>query len=170
MYVKWGFRAEESIKRGQEQRTTEWHKALIWPGHEELYGKLFADEPIEWNRIGHFQDVTMRQIAERVLPDSAGTTYVDHEIVNEEFGGIRPPTGRFHLYCSALNLGSKSLVLEVGMERDFKVSFEDTSFEDNELYVTTDVANLPECDHMLLYLTGQTWTRAEASAALAEER
>ena len=29
----------------------------------ELYDHLFAHDPIEWNRIGHFQDVTMRLIA-----------------------------------------------------------------------------------------------------------
>ena len=47
--VKWGFRRE-----GQEAGPSD---GLIWPGGEALYGHLFADSAIEWNRIGHFQDV-----------------------------------------------------------------------------------------------------------------
>ena len=35
---------------------------------EELYSTLFSYEPVDWNRIGAFQDVTMRLIAERLLP------------------------------------------------------------------------------------------------------
>ena len=34
---------------------------------EELYSTLFSYEPVDWNRIGAFQDVTMRLIAERLL-------------------------------------------------------------------------------------------------------
>jgi len=37
------------------------------------------------------------------------------------------------------------------------------------LHVTAEAAKLSECDHMLLYLTSQTWTRGEASAALGRE-
>lgn len=39
------------------------------PSSEQLVEALFKLEPIEWNRIGHFQDVTLRLIAERLLPD-----------------------------------------------------------------------------------------------------
>ena len=41
------------------------------PVAQKLYDATFQYEPIEWNRIGHFQDVTMRLIAQRLLPDSA---------------------------------------------------------------------------------------------------
>ena len=34
---------------------------------------------------------------------------------------------------------------------------------------TSDLQQLAQCDHMLLYLNSQTWTRGEASAALAAE-
>merc|ERR1719424_2605387 len=37
---------------------------------------LFAEPPIEWNRIGAFQDVTMRLIARRLLPAGFGATYL----------------------------------------------------------------------------------------------
>ena len=50
MYAKWDFNTEPDGPRGQE-----------------LYDHLFKHEPIEWNRLGVFQDVTMRLIAERLL-------------------------------------------------------------------------------------------------------
>ena len=37
------------------------------------------------------------------------------------------------------------------------------------LFATTDADRLAECEHMLLYLKGLTWTRGEASEALAED-
>merc|ERR1711998_299044 len=39
----------------------------------------------------------------------------------------------------------------------------------NELHVTEEEANMQECDHVLLYLTSQTWTRGKDSAALGDE-
>ena len=47
-YTKWGF--EDDGPKGAE-----------------LYEALFAQDPIEWNRIGAFQDVTMRMIAAEAL-------------------------------------------------------------------------------------------------------
>ena len=48
-YDKWGF----------DRGTT--------PNGAELYGTLFASAPLEWERIGAFQDVTMRLLAEWLL-------------------------------------------------------------------------------------------------------
>ena len=48
-YGKWGFDAAA-------------------PPGQDLYKHLFASDAIMWSRIGHFQDVTMRLIAERLLP------------------------------------------------------------------------------------------------------
>jgi membrane protease YdiL (CAAX protease family) len=59
-YDKWGFAADGVLGEG-------------------LADALFAREPIEWNRIGAFQDVTMRLIAERLLPDGHRPTYVEGE-------------------------------------------------------------------------------------------
>ena len=42
------------------------------PRADALHAMLFHREPIEWNRIGHFQDITLRLIAERLLPNLAG--------------------------------------------------------------------------------------------------
>ena len=54
------------------------------PKGAELCKALFAQAPIEWTRLGAFQDVTIRLIAERLLPgDAAGTTYVDQELTQQ---------------------------------------------------------------------------------------
>jgi len=153
-YDKWAFNNESDAPRAKS-----------------LYEHLTAYESIEWNRIGHFQDVTMRLIAERLLAaDAAGTTYVDREIISRKREPLSPPSSSYHVYCSELNLGAKELVAEVSRERDFTVSFDAkaTNKMPNRLYVTTDIANLAECDHMMLYLNGQTWTRGEASAAFGD--
>ena len=53
------------------------------PRSDVLVERLFAEEPIEWNRIGHFQAVTLRLIAERLLPHGAGSTFVPSELVSQ---------------------------------------------------------------------------------------
>ena len=125
LYVEWGFRTEESIVNGQEERTTEWHKALVWRGGEELHQMLTEREPIEWNRIGYFQDVTMRLIAERLLPgDCAGTTIVDNELSSQTHGGL-PKLGtelEFHIYHSPLNPGAYQLLQELADARQFELA------------------------------------------------
>jgi hypothetical protein len=40
---------------------------------------------------------------------------------------------------------------------------------DSTLAATTKLTDLVECDHMLLYLNAQTWTRGSASDILADE-
>ena len=140
---------------------------------EALSEYLFAHEPIEWNRIGHFQDVTMRLIAERMLPNAAGSTYVKREVVNQKLGQLRRPKSNYHLYCSALNPGALELMKEVGCQLHFEVHLEkrvpSKAKTTNTLLLTSDVSELVECDHMLLYLNGMTWTRGDASAALSDE-
>jgi len=153
-YAKWGFNKEPEAPRAKL-----------------LYEHLTTHEPIEWNRIGHFQDVTMRLIAERLLPNAAGTTYVDHELINQKRKLLSPPSATYHVYCSAFNPGAKELIEEVsgkcGLE--LKIEAKATPNTPNTLCMTTDVANLPQCDHMMLYLTGQTWTCHGGSAALGHE-
>ena len=60
-YPKWGFDSDG-------------------PCGEELYSSLFEHEPIDWNRIGHFQDVTLRLIAQRLLPAGRAACYVQGEL------------------------------------------------------------------------------------------
>ena len=49
--------------------------------------------------IGIFQDVTMRLIAERLLEDAAGTTYVDGELISHKLKALPPPKDehKFHI-------------------------------------------------------------------------
>ena len=211
--------------------------AATTPSGSALYDHLFAREPIEWNRLGVFQAVTMRLIAERlllpvghgdendtqtVLPSPHGQSsssraqssaaicsstsapqsaprqpqstsqalgglftprtprpteryYVDGEIVSIRLGALPPPVqpgAAYHLYCSAHNLGAIELMEEASRERGFRLvnaPFHHGEPAANVLYVTSDPTQLSTCDHALLYLTSQTWTRGEASAALAAE-
>lgn len=175
---------------------------------EALYDHLFAHSPIEWNRIGHFQDVTMRLIAERLLPaGAAGSTYVDNEVISRKRRPLPPPQRTFHVYCSELNPGAAALLDEVALALGMTLSREAQAYEHKHkhkhsgsnrsslilssarasrfigsgrastaasdehdvLAVTDDFENLATCDHMLLYLTSQTWTRGAASDALADE-
>ena len=70
-----------------------------------------AYPPIEWNRIGLFQDVTMRLIAERLLPDASDKMYVDGELISQKLRPLMPPShGRtHHVYCSPHNPGALGL-------------------------------------------------------------
>jgi hypothetical protein len=75
------------------------------PGGAECTGALFEDAPIEWNRIGAFQDVTLRLIAERMLPKVHGKTYLSGELVHHHVE-LPPPSSRgyrFHLYVSQVS-------------------------------------------------------------------
>ena len=81
-YVEWGL----------QQDMDEW--GFKRPEPEHLYRALFESEgatQIEWNRIGAFQDVTMRLIAEALLPEKLrGGTYVQGELV-QHIPDLRPP-------------------------------------------------------------------------------
>ena len=115
------------------------------PRGAELYEALFHDEPIEWNRIGDFQDVTMRLIAERLLSEGQkGTTYVEGEISQTHALGNHAVVC---VYVSHNNPGCLEVLKEVG--------------EFVKLEVTHELANLGSCDHMVLCLNGLTWTRGD---------
>jgi len=92
------------------------------------------------------------------------------------------------VYCSSLNPGSLALMKELARERNLHplVGVESTkqqhpssfgrrlssargSTPRSTLHLATDNAMLASCDHMLLYLTSQTWTRGAESDALAGE-
>ena len=106
--------------------------------------------------------------AERLLPDATGTTYVDREVVSQKRKLLSPPSKGFHVYCSKHNPGAEAFMAEVSDKCgfDLNVKTEVIAKTHNVLYITSDGTNLSKCDHVLLYLTSQTWTRGEASAAL----
>ena len=121
---------------------------------------------------------TMRLIAERLLPPAAaGTTYVDREIVNIKLAPLGRPSAEHHLYCSGLNPGASALLAELSQARGYELALKRRGSHArkrkpdpvNTLRVTASVEDISNCDHMLLYLTGQTWTRGKASSDLAVE-
>jgi len=206
-FAKWGFDAETT------------------PNAQALHDHLFQAEPIEWNRIGIFQDVTMRLLAERLLHDADGTTYVDGELIWQTHKPLPPPKRKhiFHVCCSEHNLGAFALMEELAEVQGFTLDLPDEGkgacgafgefssavasparasadsparrssadrrpssagqepsfmgflqeagqqLQGEVLVVTKSIDSLAECDHLLLYLTSQTWTRGEASEELADE-
>ena len=99
----------------------------------------------------HWQDVTLRLIAERLLPAEHPPTFVQGELVDQPVPHLPPPTGQFHVCCSQVNAGAAALLSEVAERTGLAVQ------------VCDDEARLDECDCMLVYLNSATWTSGEAS-------
>jgi len=136
--------------------------ASIWgyelPSATELFQALCASEPVEWNRLQIFQDVTMQRIVERLLPDGHPPTYLQGDLTRRKYSLLSPSNGRrYHAYCSKHNAGADILADEV--RKELKLDFD----------VATNFDQLDECECMLVYLTSLTWTRGEDSDALAKE-
>lgn len=114
-YDKWGF---ASPTTGQ---------SLATPAAQALYDHIFAMEPIEWNRIGCFQDVTMRLIAEAILPATLhGKMYVQGELIHQRPDlGLPNGDASFHLYCSPHNPGAAELVTELADAHNLKLGMGD---------------------------------------------
>ena len=142
-----------------------------------LHSALFGCPCIEWNRIPAFMDVTMRLLAERLLPEAAvGTVYTPAEVsrqrrsrdslakISRQRGSrdsslaeVSGDAGRgLVVHCSRHNAGALELVAEVGRAQQLSIS------------VSSDVGQLRSCECMLVYLDARTW-RSAASDALAEE-
>ena len=112
--------------------------------------------------VGFFQDVTMRLIADHILPPSAsgqGVTYLQGEVSVEHPSLPSPQLGHsHHVYVSKLNEGASAFICE--MVESLGI----------EIRQTPDVGAMASCDCMLLYLTSLTWTRGTpTSTAFAAE-
>ena len=147
-YAKWGFQGDGG------------------PQGEALFKALFANDYIEWDRIGCFQDVTMRLIATRLLPEemlaakdgAQRGVYVQGEVVNRKTALKKPASGkRFHVYCSPLNEGAAAVIDEVGKAFGFTVE------------QTNEMSELGQCAKFVVYLTALTWRSGETSAQFADE-
>ena len=108
-------------KWGLSDEMEEW--GFLQPSSVLLYDKLFngKEEPIEWNRIGFFQDVTLRLIANRILPRSLGKTYVQGELVSCKALPMQPPAGTHHIYVSTNNPGAFQVLAEVTSKRSISL-------------------------------------------------
>ena len=151
-YAKWGFQGDGG------------------PQGEALFKALFANDYIEWDRVGCFQDVTMRLIATRLLPEemlaakggakrgAKRGVYVQGEVVNKTPALEEPASGkRFHVYCSPLNVGAAAVIDEVGKASGFTVE------------QTNEMSELGQCAKFVVYLTALTWRSGETSAQFADE-
>jgi hypothetical protein len=138
----------------------------------------------------------MRLIAERAVLDASkrGTTIVQDELANNipVFRAPRLKTAKYHVYSSPSNLGAEALLKELAkshkitMKKQASLRRQSTALgaslsyvkrtsqarltaNSHLLRVTTNVDDLPYCDHMLVYLTSQTWSGGERSTLFAEE-
>ena len=178
-YEQWGF--DEGEPRGAQ-----------------LAAALFDHvEPIEWNRLGEFQDVTMRLIAQRLLPDNFGKTSVRGEITvdvdtsdlhpdavklaDKEFmtGAQQAQAGLFaRMWSNALVLfgteanttaGGEAMVNSHRVYVSRHNEGADKLAKEAGLAATRELGELERCTHFLLYLDGRTWTSGERSEALGCE-
>jgi len=154
-----------------------WAKAwgqpdLRLPTGEEIVAALFETQPaVVWYRLADFQDVSMRLIAERLLPNAPQaaspyrqTAYMRGEIVQQVKGKLKLPAVRvdceFHLYLSPSSPGGGTAGLNIAEELKALLP---------TLTWTDDPAKLASCEHMPVLLTSETWTRGEASDAYARD-
>ena len=134
------------------------------PSGNDLYDSLTEDDPIEWSRFSAFQDVSLRLIVERVLrktsPRNHQRVYLQGEVEVQPIRLKRPPRGKFHVFCSEHNFGATDLLDE--LRAAFPVTLKG-------LAVTSDVRQMADCSHCLIYLTRRTWSSGAASARFAHE-
>ena len=110
----------------------------------------------------------MRLIAERLLPNATGTTYVQGELVSQRLRPLPPParSHQFHLYYSEGNPGAAALLDEFAHEIARLAGLTSRPHATNtasSLLMTSNLQQLTQCDHMLLYLTSQVGDQAHAS-------
>jgi len=139
----------------------EWNQALHVPTGEEIVQELFARPALVWYRLTDFQDVTMRHIAERLLPshNSFGSqaTYIPgtvvHRLEQAHAKLLAHPECTFHLYCSSNSPRDGAAQIANALKQTFLPG----------LTWTADPSQLALCEHMLVPLTSETWTRGETS-------
>jgi hypothetical protein len=160
--------------QGMQPSVTQWSREWDKPGlklptAQEAEDALFASEPIVWSRLADFQDVTMRLLGERLVAGFAHryddpyeqVAYKQDELAIRVKGDqiqLLPLTDgcRFRLWCSSHNPGTLRVAEEL-QSTCKAVTF------------TSEIDELAECEHMIVLLTYETWTRGEASTAFARE-
>jgi len=137
------------------------------PDEIEVRAALFATPPVEWNRLPHFQDVTIRLIAQNgILNGRAGELYLQGEAAMGKIPLPPPLVGRsFHLFCSPFNAGAVEFAEELKAAPVFVTKGKQVSAP---LTYTTDVSKLAACDHMLVLLDARTFTSGDDTAKFVE--
>jgi len=114
MYDKWGLANEMVDWKYQPQPTA-----------SQLYETIFAQPPIDWHRVGVFQQVTLRLMALRLLPKDHPPVYVKTEIVHTRPLIQAIESTSIHAYCSKLNVGCVEVLAELGKKLGFGVDLVD---------------------------------------------
>jgi hypothetical protein len=163
-------RLEKDMTKQLDTWKVEWDNPnLTMPSGQEIIDVLFASPPVVWYSLSDPQDVSMRLIAERLVPgftQNYGQPYVQIAYVQDELERkfaiekvqLAPFAEgcRFHLYVSEHNPGAHSIAEEL------------QSLEPGIQY-TTKIDELHECEHMMVLLSEITWTRGEGTNAFAAE-
>ena len=141
------------------------------PDEHDVRAALFATPPVEWNRLPHFQDVTIRLIAQNgILGNRAGPSppllYLQGEVATFKVYLPPPQMGRkYHLFCSEFNEGARGVTEECMASSVYRTTGKKLSAK---LTYTTNIEELESCDHMLLLLDSRTWTSGYLTAKLVE--
>ena len=182
-----------------------WAEPVELPTVKEIEEALFASAPIVWSPLADFQDVTLRLIAERLLPGhehAYGTPYRQlaykqgeielrlHDFKLSSKGSETPssrwrlssgrrsldaergsnlgssadsnrPYRRFHLFVGAHSPRARDVALEIA------AMLNETGLP--PLLWTEDARELEHCEHMLVHLSSETWTRGPESRLFAQE-
>ena len=102
-----------------DAKYTRWGFDDAWPRGEDLASYLEERHPIEWIRLSALQDVTLRLIAERLLPKGHGHVYMDGELRQQRLRMRPPAAGKpYHIYISPHNPGAGELIEALHEEFD----------------------------------------------------
>ena len=174
----------DSVASGLAVETAKW--PFDTPSPEHLFGLLQSATLLEWTRVTAFQDATLRELAEKLLPqEQQGTTYLQNELSHQQVQLASPSNG-WHVYCSPYNIGALELIEEVATinglllkrhevgeatRRRAARGRRDSGDEGTvgKLYATAVLSNLARCSHMIVYLDSRTWTSGDASASFSDE-
>jgi len=133
------------------------------PDEIEVRKDLFAMPAVEWNRLPHFQDVTIRLIAQKgIFANKKGELFLQGEAAMGKIL-LPPPLAdrKYHLFCSEYNAGAVEFAKELAGAPVFVNEGKKVS---EQLTYTTDVNQVASCDHMLVLLDERTYTSGEDTA------
>jgi hypothetical protein len=164
--------SDEYLKRHNKQMTkqvVDW--AYQWdipdltlPSGQQVVDVLFASTPIVWYRLSDPQDISMRLIAERLVPGFThlyGEKYVQDEL-ERKFSSSKLELApfvvgrRFHLFVSEHNPGACGVAEELHRL-------------DPRIKYTTRMEELDDCEHMMVLLSETTWGWGAETNAFASE-
>jgi len=165
------------------------------PDEDDVRTALFTTPPVEWNRLPHFQDVTIRLIAERGVFHGKVPHITTRGWTFRACFGSRPEGESRHSVAvdasSELYLEDEAAFAKVSLPpplsgRKYHLFCSEFNagalalaeeLRESDVFVTkasaalsftTDVDELAYCDHMLVLLDERTWTSGCDTASFIE--